>query len=205
MESSEVLQEVCSDKRHRFWLLTGPQDPPSRKRTRSLVACSACRKRRSKCEPCLDGSGDTCLRCLQLRTECSFLPGTGRSRRLRWSENSPPRGLAHGTSNRNGNGNGNGNEYGLQANELSGLPASNAFTDSWRNSTAADASASNVSHDAGFVQFPAFPNSRVTHSTLSPLSPAEPSGETSALRAQIEALRRELYSLRAERGVSLSM
>lgn len=164
------------------------------------MACSACRKRRSKCEPCLDGSGDTCLRCLQLRTECSFLPGTGRARRLRWSENSPPRGLAHGNSN------GNNNECGLQAHELTGMPTSNAYSDSWRGSIPADAPVSCVSHDAGFVQQPpAFSSSRLTHSTLSPLSQAEPSGETSALRAQVEVLERELSLLRAQSGVLLSM
>lgn len=175
-------------------LTYGPvQDPrpPASKRPRSLVACGACRKRRSKCEPCLDddphghgGQTDQCLRCRQLRTECSFLPGTGRSRRVRWSENSPPLPLPHGSATRH---------------QHHGAMDHMDWAAHWDGADDAPPPPPVLTNPAPSV----FTSGPLSHSTVSPLAPpsaptpSEPM-ETASLRQQVEQLQREIHVLRAQ-------
>ncbi|KAI5367450.1 Putative zn(2)-C6 fungal-type DNA-binding domain-containing protein [Septoria linicola] len=59
---------------------TGPSRPPGGRPKRTLIesACSACRRRKSRC----DGVRPSCSRCQNLRTECQYEAEEGESR---WS------------------------------------------------------------------------------------------------------------------------
>lgn len=195
---------------HSFSLSAGTDGPvqntptivgQKRPRPRSLVACGACRKRRSKCEPRPDHHGDseyeTCLRCYQLRTECSFLPGTGRApRRLRWSENSPPP---------------------LPSSTWDSVDDTSPTTSLMQPSDAVyrpqdGMSVAATGCRAAGPERPSglFASGPLSHSTVSPGSHLDSTGtnvanrtkdgtdsETTALRAQVEQLQRELAVLRS--------